>query len=100
MIIWHFIILWTTIEFNFLLLLKYNGFELWPECYNNNTSKSLVTLISVIRNFKEIWTLNFVVPMAASSYEWKALRPGLISFFNVILITRRLLAVFLRNPFF
>ena len=93
MIIWYFVILWTTTKFYFLLLLKYNGFKLWPECYNNNTSKSLVSPIEVIKHFKELWTLNFMVSMTASSYEWNALCPCFIAFINVTLITWHLLAV-------
>ena len=54
----------------FLLLLNYNGFELMSAWYNNNTSNILFSLISLIRHFKKLWTLNFVILMSASSYEW------------------------------
>ena len=58
----------------FLLLLNYNGFELMSAWYNNNTSNILFSLISLIRHFKKLWALNFVILMSASSYEWNVLQ--------------------------
>ena len=91
--------LWTTTLFYFLLPLKYNDFELWSAWYKNNTTKSLFSLISIIRYFKGLWTLNFVISMS-TSYEWNVLHPGFLSSVNITLITKCLLTVFFRNVSF
>ena len=80
--------------------LKYNSFELWSAWYSNNTNKSLFSLVSVIRHFKELLTRNFVISMSVSSYKWNALNSGFLSSVSITLITRCLLAVFLRNASF
>ena len=48
---------------DFMLLLKYNGFELWSAWYNKNTSTFLFSLISLARHVNELWTLNFATSM-------------------------------------
>ena len=42
------------ILFYFLLLLKDNGFNLYSAQYNNNKSKSLLSLILGRRHFKQL----------------------------------------------
>ena len=68
------------------LTLKHSGFELWSAWYNNYASKSLFSLISVIRHFKELSALNFVISMSGSTYKWNPLHPGFSSSVSIISI--------------
>ena len=84
----------------FLLLLKSNDFELWSAWYKSYTGKSLFSLILVIRYFRELRTLNFIISMSASSYEWNALHPSFLNSVNITFITQYLFTIFLKNTTF
>ena len=84
----------------FLLLLKSNDFELWSAWYKSYTSKFLFSLILVIRYFRELRNLNFIISMSVSSYEWSALHPGFLNSVNVTFITQYLFTIFLKNTNF